>query len=229
MIMITYRLHLVEIGRRLYAKEMIAGSEGNISLKLNDHRILTTPTGLCKGLLRPDDLVEVDANGLLLKTEKGRPSSELPMHLAIYRARPDVKAVVHAHPIVATGFALAGIPLVKNFLPEIILTFGEIPLTRYGTPSTCELSEEVARLIKNHDGLLLANHGAVTVGKDLDEAYFRMDVLEHYAKTVLVARQLGTPQELSTTNMAKLRALTQQSVAELTKMLDCKIKNTDGC
>ncbi len=143
------------------------------------------------------------------------------MHLAIYGVRPDVQAIVHAHPITATGFALAGIPLDQNLLPEIVLTLGSIPLAKYGTPSTCELSEAVAGEILNHDGLLLANHGAVTVGKNLEEAYYRMEIVEHYAKTVLVACQLGGPKELSLADAAKLRTL-KDAPLELSELLHCQ-------
>lgn len=219
--MFQLRHEIVEVGQRLYQREMIAGSEGNMSVKLADNRLLTTPTGLCKGMMQVDDIVEIDGAGTPTRSAKHRPSSELPMHLAIYEARPDVKAIVHAHPITATGFALAGIPLNQNYLPEVVLTFGSIPLVKYGTPSTCELSQEVARHIKDHDGLLLANHGAVTTGATLQEAYFKMETLEHYAKTLLVAFQLGKPRELSPTDVEKLHALTRQSAAELKSMLNC--------
>ncbi len=143
------------------------------------------------------------------------------MHLAIYGVRSDIQAIVHAHPITATGFALAGIPLNQNLLPEIVLTLGSIPLARYGTPSTCELSEAVAEEIATHDGLLMANHGALTVGKNLEEAYYRMEIVEHYAKTVLVAYQLGEPKELTRANATKLRTL-KDAPSQLNQLLQCK-------
>ncbi len=222
-LMIKHRLQIIDIGKKLYASDMIAGNEGNISVKIRDDCILTTPTGLCKGLLKPEDLVEVDFEGKQNQFAKGRPSSELPMHLIIYEVRPDVNAIVHAHPITATGFALAGIAFDHQYLPEIVMTFGSVPLAKYGTPSTCELSEEVAKQIKNRNGLLLANHGAVTVGKDLNEAFFRMEILEHYAKIVLVAIQVGQPKELSPEDRDKLRALMNNSTSELKTLLSCKM------
>jgi len=196
---------IVEIGKILYRREMIAGGEGNISVKIDRGRILTTPTGLCKGMLQPDDLTVVHLDGSVAPGQKRAPSSELPMHLEIYRARPDVFAVVHAHPIFATGFALAHIPLDRMLMPEIVMIFDRIPLVEYGTVGTSELSEKVGARIKDYDGLLLANHGAVTVGDDLWQAYFRMETLEHYAHIVWVANQLGGAKELSPENVKRLQ------------------------
>lgn len=205
--MIQHRLELVEIGKRLYNRGLIVGGEGNISLRIAPDRLLTTPTGMCKGRMQTDDLVEVDLAGNSLHVYQKRPSSELPMHLAIYQAVPETQAIVHAHPITATGFALAHIPLDKCLLPEIVLTFGIIPLVDYGTPSTRELSAIVGDRIKGHKGLLLANHGVVTIGQDLEEAYNRMEMVEHYAKTVLVATILHGPQELTREQLQKLNSL----------------------
>jgi L-fuculose-phosphate aldolase len=183
---------------------LIAATDGNISVRLDGGAILTTPTMASKGRMSEDMLVVVDAEGGKLRREERNPSSELPMHLAIYRLRPDVKAVVHAHPPFGTGFAVANIPLDKPLLSEVILTLGCIPLTAYGTPSTHEMVDSLAPYIPHHDALLLANHGAVTYGPDLETAYGRMETLEHFAKITFIARLVGQPRELKAADIEKL-------------------------
>ena len=186
---------IVEVGRRLYARGYVASNDGNISVRLDDARILTTPKSVSKGFMTPDMMVIVDFEGRKMAGDR-EPSSELPMHLEIYRNRPDVNAVVHAHPPIATGFAVAGIPLTRAVLAEVITTLGSIPIAEYGTPSTAELPEAVRKYIKAHDGLLLANHGAVTMGKTLDEAWIRMESLEQSARIILAAQKIGQPKPL---------------------------------
>jgi L-fuculose-phosphate aldolase len=198
------REEIVEIGRRIYEKGFVAASDGNISVRLPDGTILTTPTMVCKGRMSADMLVLVDANGRKLRRDERNPSSELAMHLAIYRLRPDIHAVVHAHPPFGTGFAVANVPLDKPLLSEVILTLGCIPLTAYGTPSTDEVVEQLAPFIPHHDALLLANHGAVAYGPDLELAYSRMETLEHFAKITLIARLIGHPAELPAEAVEKL-------------------------
>jgi ribulose-5-phosphate 4-epimerase/fuculose-1-phosphate aldolase len=157
------RRDIVEVGRRLYERGFVASNDGNISIRLDDQRILTTPRSVSKGFMTPEMMVVVDHDGKKIAGERDA-STELLMHLEVYRHRPDVKAVVHAHPPLATGFAVAGIPLNRAVLAEVITTLGSIPIADYGTPSTRELPDAVRRYIKAHDGLLLANHGALTVG-----------------------------------------------------------------
>lgn len=198
------RQHIVEIGRRMYDAGLVAASDGNISVRLADGSILTTPTMLCKGRMTEDMLVVVDTEGRKLRSAERNPSSELPMHLAIYRLRPDVHSVVHAHPPFGTGFAVANIPLDKPLLSEVILTLGCIPLTSYGTPSTHEMVDSLSPFIPHHDALLLANHGAVSYGPDLELAYARMETLEHFAKITLIARLVGHPAELPAEAIQKL-------------------------
>jgi L-fuculose-phosphate aldolase len=198
------RQHIVDIGRRMHQAGLIAATDGNISVRLDGGAILTTPTMASKGRMSEDMLVVVDAEGGKLRSEERNPSSELPMHLAIYRLRPDVKAVVHAHPPFGTGFAVANIPLDKPLLSEVILTLGCIPLTAYGTPSTHEMVDSLAPYIPHHDALLLANHGAVTYGPDLETAYGRMETLEHFAKITFIARLVGQPRELKAADIEKL-------------------------
>ncbi len=200
------RADIVEVGRRLYARAYIASNDGNISVRLDDRRLMTTPKGVSKGFLTPDMMVVVDYTGRKIAGDRD-PSSELPMHLEIYRSRPDVNGVVHAHPPLATGFAVAGIPLTRAVLAEVVTTLGSIPIAEYGTPSTAELPEAVRKYIKAHDGMLLANHGAVTCGDTVMSAYFKMETIEHFAKISLVARLLGRENLLSREEVERLQSL----------------------
>ncbi len=197
---------IVEVGRVLYERGLIAATEGNMSVRLPGNRFLTTPSGLCKGRLRNHDVVTVDAGGRK-RGGHGTPSSEIRMHLAIYEERPDILAIVHAHPPVATGFAVAGIPLAGCVLPEIILTVGSVPLTEYGTPSTDELPARIRGAARAHDAFLLKNHGAVASGTGLWDACHKMEMIESFAKIVLTARQLGRVEPLSSADVDKLLAL----------------------
>src|SRR5215471_19742334 len=200
------RAEIVEVGRRLYSRGFVASNDGNISARLDDHRLITTPKSVSKGFMTPDMMVVVDNDGRKVAGDRD-PSSELPMHLEIYRQRPDVNAVVHAHPPTATGFAVAGIPLTRAVLAEVVTTLGSIPIAEYGTPSTAELPEAVRKYIKAHDGMLLANHGAVTCGKDVMSAYYKMETIEHFAKISLVARLLGGENLISREEVDRLQGL----------------------
>jgi L-fuculose-phosphate aldolase len=200
------RADIVEVGRRLYARGYVASNDGNISVRLGDGRLLATPKSVSKGFMTPDMMVVTDMSGRKLAGERDA-SSELLMHLAVYQARPDVGAVVHAHPPLATGFAVAGIPLDRAVLAEVITTLGSIPIADYGTPSTAELPAAVEKFIKVHDALLLANHGALAVGPDLFGAYYKMETIEHFARISLVARQLGRERVLSRDEVLRLQAL----------------------
>jgi len=205
MIELSIRQQICEVGRRMYEKNFVASNDGNISVRLDADRILTTPTGVSKGFMTPESMVIVDLDGRPLSI--GKPSSEIPMHLFIYRERPDVQAVVHAHPLHATGFATAGLSLQDCVAAEIILTIGSIPLATYGTPSTPKLPDTLRPFIHHHDAFLLANHGAVTVGKDLWEAYYKMERLEHYAHIIFISRQLGGEKILPKTDVEELLSL----------------------
>jgi L-fuculose-phosphate aldolase len=200
------RADIVEAGRRLYARGFVASNDGNISYRLDDARLMTTPKSVSKGFMTPDMMVVVDYSGRKIAGDRD-PSSELPMHLEIYRNRPDVNAVVHAHPPLATGFAVAGIPLTRAVLAEVITTLGSIPIAEYGTPSTAELPDAVRKYIKAHDGMLLANHGAVTCGTDVMGAYYKMETIEHFAKISLVARLLGREHLISREEVERLQGL----------------------
>ena len=177
-------------------------------MRIGDDRVLMTPTNVCKGFMSTDMMVITDMNGVLISGAPGRkPSSEIMMHLVAYQQRPDVRAVVHAHPPLSTGFAVAGIPLDRAVLAEVVTTLGSIPIADYGTPSTRELSDAVAPYVKHHDGLLLANHGALALGADLFAAYYKMETIEHFAKISLVARQLGRENLLSREEVGRLQNL----------------------
>ena len=190
----------------MYARGYVASNDGNISARLDETRILTTPKSVSKGFMTPDMMVVVDYEGKKLSGDRD-PSSELPMHLEIYRNRPDVNAVVHAHPPIATGFAVAGIPLTRAVLAEVVTTLGSIPIAEYGTPSTAELPAAVRKYIKAHDGLLLANHGAVTCCRTVMTAYYKMETIEHFAKISLVARLLGREHLISREEVERLQGL----------------------
>ncbi len=190
------RADIVEVGRRLYARGYTASNDGNISVRLDDGRLLMTPKSVCKGFMATEMMCITDLDGTKLAGERD-PSSEMQMHLEVYRQRPDVQAVVHAHPPIATGFAVAGIPLDRAVLAEVVTTLGSVPIAEYATPSTKELPEAVRKYVKAHDGMLLANHGALTLGADLFSAYYKMETIEHFAKISLVARLLGGERLLS--------------------------------
>src|SRR5687767_12494989 len=165
-----------------------------------------TPKSVCKGFMDPAMMCITDLEGVKLAGDRD-PSSEMQMHLEAYRQRPDVQAVVHAHPPIATGFAVAGIPLDRAVLAEVLTTLGSIPIAEYATPSTRELPDAVRKYIRAHDGMLLANHGALTVGSDLFAAYYKMETVEHFAKISLVARLLGGENLLSREEVVRLQGL----------------------
>ena len=197
---------IVEVGRRLYARGYTASNDGNISVRLDRDRLLMTPKSVCKGFMSADMMCITDLDGKKLAGARD-PSSEMQMHLEVYRQRPDANAVVHAHPPIATGFAVAGIPLDRAVLAEVVTTLGSVPIAEYATPSTKELPEAVRKYVKAHDGMLLANHGALTLGADLFGAYYKMETIEHFAKISLVARLLGGERLLSRQEVDRLQGL----------------------
>src|SRR5437763_489552 len=200
------RADIVEVGRRMYARGYTASNDGNISVRLGADRLLMTPKSVCKGFMTPDMMCITDLEGRKLQGDRD-PSSETLMHLEVYRQRPDVNAVVHAHPPTATGFAVAGIPLDRAVLAEVLTTLGSIPIAAYATPSTSELPEAVRKYVKAHDGMLLANHGALTLGADLYAAYYKMETIEHFAKISLVARLLGGENLIAREEVERLQEL----------------------
>lgn len=182
---------IIEIGRRVWQKEWVAANDGNISCRISDDEVLCTPTGVSKGFLSIEDLIVVDLQGRKKYGGVLNPSSEIKMHLYVYRERPDVRAVCHAHPPTSTGFAVAGISLDQCVLPEVVALMGQIPCAVYGLPSTEEIPQAIAPYVKNNNAVLLANHGALSWGENLMQAYYRMETMEHFAKILLVAIQLG--------------------------------------
>ena len=217
---------IVEIGRRLYANKFIAAGDGNISARLGEF-LYFTPTGMCKGFLRTEDIVKTDLGGKKVEGIRN-PSSEALMHLEVYRLRPDVYAVVHAHPPHATGYAVAGMALDKALLPEVIVTLGCIPLAEYSTPTTEEVARAIRDLVPHHDALLLSNHGAVTYGKDLESAYFKMETLEHFALISIVAKILGRERVLSEDAVKRLYA-TQSRSEYRADTAETRTLRTPGC
>ena len=181
--------------RQLAASGLIAGRDGNLSVRIGKERVLVTPTNCIKSLVTPREMVEVDLAGRLRQhgSTRRKPTSELDLHLRILRHRPDVHAVVHAHPPTATGFAVAGEAIPGNLLPELIFVVGPVPLVPFGRPGTPELGDRVVPYLEGHNALLLANHGAVTMGRTLDEAWIRMESLEHCARIIVAARAIGQP------------------------------------
>jgi len=197
---------IVEVCRRIYQRGYVAANDGNVSVRIDEKHVVLTPTGMSKGYLQPSDLVVLDLDGNKV-SGTSKPSSESKMHLSIYRGRPDIKAVVHAHPPTATGFAVAGIPLTQCILPEVIISVGAIPIAEYATPGTQALADVVVRYLKQYDAVLLENHGAITVGSCVYNAHFKMETMEHFAKIMFVAYQLGNVRGLPAKDVEELIAL----------------------
>lgn len=198
-----YRRDIIEIGKLVFQKGWVAANDGNISIRLDDNRVLCTPTAICKGMMEPDDLIICDMDGGKVQGRRER-TSEIAMHLTIYGLRPDVHSVVHAHPPVATGFATAGKSLNLGLLPEVIISLGSVPLASYGLPGTPALTEGMLDLIPKYDALLMQNHGAVAYGTDVHRAYFNMEMVEHFARITLVAELLGGARPLPRAEVQKL-------------------------
>ncbi len=196
---------ICEVGRRMYQRNMVAANDGNISVRISEHEILCTPTGVSKGFMTPEYICKMDEKGNVLEANGNfKPSSEMKMHLKVYEKRPDMKAVVHAHPIFATTFAIAGIPLTQVIMPEAVVNLGSVPIAPYATPSTEEVPNSIEPFLANHQAILLANHGALAWGKDLMSAYFKLESLEFYAELLYRTRQIGGVRELNEEQMEKL-------------------------
>src|SRR5258706_6347453 len=198
-----HRLAIVEFGRLLHGNGFVAATDGNLSVRLDPHRLLVTPTYMSKGRMKPSDLVIVDTKGNRL-SGKRNVSSEIGMHLLIYRLRPDIKGIVHAHPPTATGFAAAGMPLNQPLVCEVVIGLGSIPLAKYGTPGTPELTDALEPLVPGFDAILMSNHGVVAYGTNLDQAYMKMETVEHFARIALVTHQLGQQKPLGSADLEKL-------------------------
>ncbi len=196
---------ICDIGKRIYNRGMVANNDGNISVKINDNEFLCTPTGVSKGFMTPEYICKVDAQGKVIQANPGfKPSSEIKMHMRVYKERPDVNSVVHAHPMYATAFAIAGIPLTQPIMPEAVIALGCVPIAEYGTPSTEEIPDAVSKYLQHFDAVLLENHGALTFSDSLINAYNKMESVEFYAQLLYLSRNLGGPKELSNAQVQRL-------------------------
>jgi len=200
---------ICEVGRRMYMNGFVAANDGNISVKINDNEIVTTPTGVSKGFMTPEMLCNIDLEGNVIRG-KTKPSSEIKMHLRVYKENPNIRAVTHSHSPYATAFAIARTPMDKALLPEAIVNLGSVPVAEYATPGTNDVSESIARYVRDYNCVLLANHGAVTWGVDLMQAYFRMETLEYYAKLLFITTMLGNAKELSCNDINSLIKIRQK-------------------
>lgn len=202
----TLRKRIVDIGQRLSERGLVAGTDGNISVRFDSERVLITPSGLPKGRLSPDDIIIVDING---KKLQGRlePSSEILMHLFVYKNRPEITACVHAHPPYTTAFAVAGIDLADDVLPEVVVSVGTIPLTDYAPPGTDAVPRVLEPHIEKQNAFVLRNHGLLTIGRSLDEAYHRHETVEHCARIVHLTRQLGNLNRLPSEDFERLEKI----------------------
>lgn len=196
---------IVEIGKRMYAKNMVAANDGNISVKVADDMIWATPTGVSKGFMKEDELVKMKLDGTIVSMGRLKPSSEIKMHLRVYNENPEIGAVTHAHPPVCTGFAIAGIALDKAIYSEALINLGAVPCVHYENPGSQALADAVAPYCRDYNGVLLANHGALSWGRDLMEAYFRLESMEHYAMVTMLTGSL----------IGKANALSAEQVNEL--------------
>ncbi len=190
---------ICDIGRRVYAKGFAAANDGNISYRINDKEVLCSPTMICKGLMKPEDICKVDLEGKQLAGTRKR-SSEILLHLSVYKNRPDVKAVVHCHPPHATAFAVAGVPIPQCVLPEVEVFLGDVPTAVYDTPGTQRFADTIVPHLKASNTIILASHGTVTFGPDLEKAYWNSEIIDAYCRILILARQLGnvnyfTPQQ----------------------------------
>jgi L-fuculose-phosphate aldolase len=197
---------ICEIGRRVYQRGFAAANDGNISIRLNDREILCTPTMVSKGFMKPDDLCKVDYEGKQLAGTRKR-SSEILLHLAVYKNRPDVRAVVHCHPPHATAFAVAGVPIPHCVLPEVEVFLGEVPTALYETPGTQKFADTIVPHLKASNTIILANHGTVTFGPDLEKAYWNSEIIDAYCKILILARQVGNVNYFTTQQTTELLEL----------------------
>ena len=205
------KIEMCEIGKRVYNRGMVAANDGNFSVKLRDNEFLCTPTGVSKGFMTPEYICKVDAEGNVIEANEGfKPSSEIKMHMRVYKEREDVKAGVHAHPMYATTFAVCGLPLTEPIMPEAVLSLGTVPLAKYGTPSTMEIPDAVSEYLPYYDAVLLENHGALSYADSLMGAYHKMEYLEFYARLLYQAKMLGGPKELTDEQVKRLYGMRRQ-------------------
>jgi len=223
---------ILEVGRRMYAKNFVASNDGNISCKVSEKTLWCTPTGVSKGFMTDEMLVLMDLDGNVLRGT-WKPSSEMKMHLRVYNENPEIKAVVHAHPPVSTSFAIAGIPLNRAILTEAVMGIGEIPVAPYAMPGTQEVPDSIAPFVKTHNGCLLANHGALTWGNDVMEAWMRMESVEYYATvSMYTGNIIGQANELTCEQVDRLierRTNSGITTGGRPQCRDCESKDTCKC
>lgn len=220
---------IIKICRLIYARGFVAATDGNVSVRIPESdNILTTASGKNKGLIHIEDIIEVNLNGEVISGIQ-KPSTEIAMHIFIYIKRPDIKAVVHAHPPYATGFATARQDLTGCLLPEVIVGLGAIPLAEYATPSTLEVVKSIEPYVNKTEAILLANHGVVTYGKDLLDAYFKLEKVEHAAHITFIARLLGGEKYLSSIDVEKLKSISEaaygKNISEKISCIPSEMKN----
>ncbi|MGI6730412.1 MAG: class II aldolase/adducin family protein [Anaerovoracaceae bacterium] len=215
---------ICDIGKRMYEKSFVAANDGNISIRIGEDTIICTPTGVSKGFMTPEMLVKINISGEVIQGEL-KPSSEIKMHLRVYQENDEARAVVHSHPPIATSFAVAGISLDQALLPEAVITLGEVPCAPYATPGTTEVPESIAPYCRSHHTVLLANHGALTWGRDIMEAWFRMESLEHNAKVILYStRILGKANKLSCNEIERLIGIRESMGVYSGGSMGCQIE-----
>jgi L-fuculose-phosphate aldolase len=217
-----HRNDIIDICKRVHSNGWVASNDGNISIRIGPNAVLCTPTGMSKGYLRTDQLVKVDMDGNKLEGEL-EASSEVKIHLDVYKNKKGINSAVHAHPPYATAYAVAGIPLDQCVIPEIIVSLGSIPLTKYGTPSTQEIPESIRKYLPDHNAFLLENHGAFTIGNDVHQAYYRMESMELFAKISLLARTLGNVNTISEENVQKIMDMRSNWIKDEGGYAGCRI------
>lgn len=218
---------IIEVGKRMYFKGFVASNDGNISVKVGPNAIWVTPTGVSKGYMTPDILVKLDLNGKVI-FGRSKPSSEIKMHLRVYNENPEVLAVTHAHPPVATSFAIAGLNLDRAILPEAVVNLGSVPIAPYATPGTEEVPDSITPYCRSHNAVLLANHGALTWGKDLFEAYYRLESVEYYATVMMYTGNIiGKANELSCNQVSRLVQIRERLGINSGGMPQCSLTETN--
>lgn len=208
---------IIEVGRRMYMKNFVAANDGNISCKVDDKTLWTTPTGVSKGFMSENELVKMNLDGKIINQGKLKPSSEVKMHLRIYNERKDIVAVCHAHPPVSTSFAIAGMSLNQAIYPEALVNLGEVPCVPYEIPGSQALADSIAHYVQDHNAILLANHGAVTWGASLMDAWYRMEATEHYAMIIMYTNNI----------IGKANALSRDQINELIKKSGAEENNRE--
>jgi L-fuculose-phosphate aldolase len=202
---------ICDIGKRIYNRNMVAANDGNISVKISDNEFLCTPTGVSKGFMTPEYICKVDKEGNVIQANGNfKPSSEIKMHMRVYKERPDVNSVVHAHPMYATTFAICGIPLTQPIMPEAVIALGCVPIAKYGRPSTMEIPDAVAPYLQHFDAVLLENHGALTYSDSLLAAYLKMESVEFYAQLLYQSKLMGGPHEFTPEQVEQLYEIRRQ-------------------